>query len=75
MATLVNMHDAKSNLSRLVKRAASGEDILIANRGKPIAKLTRITERRKTIPWDIYKGKIEMTDDFDAPLDELKDYM
>jgi len=27
------------------------------------------------LPWDIFKGKIEMTDDFDAPLDEFKDYV
>ena len=75
MATVVNMHEAKSSLSRLFKRAASGEDILIANRGEPIARLTRITERRKKLPWDIFKGKVEMSDDFDAPLDEFKENM
>ena len=75
MATVVNRQDAKSSLSRLVKRAAEGEEILIAIRGKAMAKLTRIPERRKKIPWNIYKGKIEMTDDFNAPLDEFKDYM
>ena len=69
------MHDAKSSLSRLVKRAASGEEILIATRGKPIAMLTRIPERRRKLPWDIFKGKIEMAGDFDAPLDEFKDYL
>ena len=42
MATVVNMHDAKNSLSRLVKRAASGEEIFIANRGKLMARLTRI---------------------------------
>ena len=75
MATVVNMHDAKSSLSRLVKRAASGEEILIANHGKPVAMLSRIPDRRKKVPWDIFKGRIEMADDFDAPLDELKDYV
>ena len=74
------MHDAKSNLSRLVKRAASGEVILIANRGKPMAMLTRIPQRRnpqrrKKIPWNIFKGKIEMSEDFNAPLEEFKDYL
>jgi len=75
VATVVNMHDAKSSLSRLVKRAASGEEILIATRGKPIAMLTRIPERRRKLPWDIFKGKIEMAGDFDAPLDEFKGYL
>lgn len=74
MATVVNMHDAKSSLSRLVKRAASGEEILIANHGKPVAMLTRIPNRGQKVPWDIFKGKIEMAADFDAPLDEFRDY-
>ena len=74
MATLVNMHDAKSNLSRLVKRAASGERIVIANNGKPVALLTRIPAPRQAIPWDIFKGQIEMAADFDAPLPEFRDY-
>ena len=75
MATVVNMHDAKSSLSRLVKRAAAGEEILIANHGKPIAMLTRIPPERREIPWGIFKGKMEMADDFDAPLEEFKDFL
>jgi prevent-host-death family protein len=75
MPTLVNMHDAKSSLSRLVKRAAAGEEILIANHGKPVAMLTRIPAARTKIPWDVFKGKIKMADDFDAPLEDLKDYV
>ena len=75
MATVVNMHDAKSSLSRLVKRAAAGEEILIANRGKPMARLTRIPERRRKLPWNIFKGKIEMSEDFNAPMDVFKDYV
>jgi prevent-host-death family protein len=74
MATIVNMHDAKSSLSRLVKRAAAGEEILIANHGKPVAMLTRIPPDRTKIPWDIYKGTV-IADDFDAPLEEFKDYL
>ena len=73
MATLVNMHEAKTNLSRLVKRAAGGERILIATHGKPVAMLSRIPRQGKGLPWDLYKGEMEMSDDFDAPLDELED--
>ena len=69
------MHDAKSSLSRLVKRAAAGEEILIANHGKPVAMLTRIPSDRSKIPWGIFKGKMEMADDFDAPLEEFKDFL
>ena len=74
MATVVNMHEAKSSLSRLVKRAAAGEEILIANHGKPVAKLTRIPPSRK-MPFDLYKGRMEMAADFDAPLEEFEEYM
>ena len=75
MATIVNMHAAKTSLSRLVRRAAAGEQILIANHGKPVAMLSRIPSGHKKLPWDIFKGKIRMTDDFDVPLAELKDYV
>ena len=74
MATVVNMHDAKSSLSRLVKRAAAGEEILIANHGKPVAMLSRIPTGRKKIPWDMFKGEIEMSDDFDAPVEGFEEY-
>jgi prevent-host-death family protein len=75
MASVVDMHDAKSSLSRLVKRTVAGEEILIANHGKPLAMLTRIPNRGKKVPWDIFKGKIEMATDFDAPLEEFQDYL
>ena len=74
MATVVNMQEAKSSLSRLVKRAAAGEEIVIANHGKPVARLTRVPEPpKKKIPWGKFKGTI--ADDFDAPLEVLKDYL
>jgi antitoxin (DNA-binding transcriptional repressor) of toxin-antitoxin stability system len=75
MATVVNMHKAKSNLSKLAKRASAGEEIVIASRGKPVAMLTRLPRKRKDLPWGVLKGKIRMTRDFDAPLDVLKDYV
>ena len=67
--------DAKSNLLRLVEHAAGGEEILTANHGKPVAMLTRIPAARTKIPWDVFKGEIEMADDFDAPLQDFKDYL
>jgi len=48
MATVVNMRDANSSLSRLVKRAAAGEEILIAKNGTPIARLTKLSNRKAT---------------------------
>lgn len=75
MPTVVNMHEAKSSLSRLVKRASAGEEIVIASRGKPVAMLTRLPRKRKDLPWGVIKGKIRMKRDFDAPLDVLKDFL
>lgn len=75
MPVVVNIHEAKSSLSRLVRRAASGEEIILANHGKPVAMLSRIPSGGEKIPWDVYKGKMEMSPDFDAPLAELNDYL
>ena len=75
MATPVNMHEAKSNLSQLVKRAESGEDVIIARNGVPVVRLTRIKPAKSKLPWGILKDKLWMSDDFDAPLDVFKEYM
>ena len=58
-----------------MKRAAAGEDILIARDGKPIALLTRIPARKRSNPIGALKGKLYIADDFDAPLEEFKGYM
>ena len=75
MATVVNMHDAKSSLSRLTKRAAAGEDILIARNGKPIAMLTRVPRRPVPKLLGAFKGKIRMAEDFDAIPPEFEPYL
>ncbi len=63
-----NVHDAKTNLSRLLERAAQGEEIVIAKSGRPIAKLVRVTaEPRK--PGRL-KGRIHIRPGFDEPLPE-----
>ncbi|MEM9695422.1 MAG: type II toxin-antitoxin system prevent-host-death family antitoxin [Myxococcota bacterium] len=68
MATVVNMHEAKTELSRLVERALSGEEVIIARAGVPVARLMplRRSGKRELGQW---KGRVRMTDDFDAPLD------
>lgn len=69
-ATIYNLYEAKTTLSRLVDRAAAGEEIVIAKHGKPMAKLVafpRATLPRKPGGWE---GKIRIAEDFDAPLPE-----
>jgi len=76
MPNVVNMHDAKSSLSRLAKRAAAGEDIVIARNGsKPVALLTRVPARRRSTPLGAFKGRIHVAEDFDAILPEFEPYL
>ena len=75
MPVAVNMHEAKSTLSRLVELAEAGEEVVIARNGKPVVRLTLIKASKPKLPWGIFKGKMWMTDDFDEPLEEMKDYL
>lgn len=65
----VNIHEAKTHLSRLVKEAAKGKEVVIAIAGKPAARLVPLeaTPGKKRKPGRL-KGKIRIADDFDAPL-------
>jgi prevent-host-death family protein len=75
MATTVNVHEAKTHLSRLLARAAAGEQITIARAGKPIAKLIPVNERPARRVPGRYAGQIVIHDDFDDPLPEFEEYM
>jgi prevent-host-death family protein len=75
MPVAVNMHEAKSSLSRLVKLAEAGEEVVIARNGKPVVRLTRIKPAKRELPWGVFKGKMTIADDFDAPLEDFKDYL
>ena len=61
----VNIHAAKTHLSRLVEDAAGGEEIIIAKSGKPVARLCPLAppKRRRTL--GILNGKIQVPDNFD----------
>ena len=66
--TQVNIHEAKTHLSRLIERAAEGEEIVIARAGKPIARLVGLNhDRSPRVPGSM-RGRIQIDDDFDAPL-------
>ena len=62
------MHEAKTHLSRLAERAASGEEIVIARNGRPLAKLGPLDSSRKQRKFGLWKGKIWVSEDFDDPL-------
>jgi prevent-host-death family protein len=63
----VNVHVAKTQLSKLLVRVAAGEEIIIARAGKPVAKLVPIGDSRHRIPGR-YAGQGYLAEDFDAPL-------
>jgi len=65
---MVNIYDAKTQLSKLVEQAAAGKDVVIARGGKPVARLTRLNTPKRALKFGVLKGKIKMAADFDAPL-------
>lgn len=73
---LVSTHEAKTNLSRLLEDALSGEEVVIARGKKPIARLVPYDGGKPTRRPGYLKGAIEIADDFDAPLpaDVIKDF-
>jgi prevent-host-death family protein len=66
----VNTHEAKTQFSRLLQRVAAGEEITIANRGVPVARLVPVTDVGVKRKLGIFAGQITIPDDFDAPLPE-----
>lgn len=66
----VNIYEAKTQFSKLVERAESGEDVIIARGGRQVARLTAITKDKPSVRFGLLKGKIRMSEDFDAELPE-----
>jgi prevent-host-death family protein len=64
----VNIHEAKTQLSRLLQRVAAGEEVTIARAGTPVARLVAIESKNNTRPLGFDRGRIWIADDFDAPL-------
>jgi len=70
MAITVNIHEAKTHLSRLVEEVAAGAEVIITKAGKPIARLTPISAPVRKKRLGLLKGRIKVPEDFNAPLDE-----
>ncbi len=71
MEKTVNIHEAKTHLSKLLKRVMSGERIVIAKAGKPIAVLSPIGEVPDNRIPGMDAGQLVISPDFDAPLPEF----
>jgi len=64
----INIHAAKTHLSRLVEEAAAGEEIIIAKAGKPVARVVALEKPAFGKAFGALKGRIHASRDFDAPL-------
>ena len=64
----VNIHEAKTHLSRLIEDVSAGEEVVIARNGKPVARLLPVVARSHPRRPGQWRGKIHIGADFDAPL-------
>ncbi|MCK6684937.1 MAG: type II toxin-antitoxin system prevent-host-death family antitoxin [Thermoanaerobaculia bacterium] len=71
---VVNVHEAKAKLSELLEEAVAGGEVVIARRGKPVVRLVVVEEARpRPVPGRM-KGRLEMSRDFDEPLEDFSEY-
>ena len=70
MATQVNIYEAKSKLSKLINQVIAGEEVIVAKSGKPVVRIVPFEKPAQNRKPGSAKGKITISDDFDAPLPE-----
>ena len=73
MTEIVNMHEAKTTLSRLVERARAGEEIIIGKAGEPLVKLVPVKRRTKPRVPGKWRGKVWIAEDFDELTSDILD--
>ena len=72
----VNIHEAKTHLSKLIQEALAGKEVIIARGNQPVVRLDVVPEMRSRRRIGNAKGMIlSMSDDFDEPLDDFREYM
>ena len=72
MNTVINIYEAKTQLSALVDQAVRGDDVIIARNGKPQARLTSLVPAKGKIKYGLLKGKLTVPDNFDAPNPDIE---
>lgn len=73
--TTVGIHEAKTNLSKLLKRVEAGEEIVVARAGQPVAKIVAYTAPKEPRKPGSMKGKIWIGPDFDEIPEEFEEYL
>ena len=69
MATVINIHQAKTHLSRIVDDVAAGREVIIAKAGRKVARLVPIDSKPRPKRFGGLKGRVKVPDGFNAPLD------
>jgi prevent-host-death family protein len=69
-----NMYQAKTKLSQLVNEARSGKQVILMNRGEPVAMVVPIPKSRRPRKLGFLKGKIKLMKGWDEPLEDFADY-
>lgn len=70
--TSVNIQEAKTHLSRYAKRVKAGETIILCERNRPIAEIRPIVEPNNKVHLGLYKGQIQISEDFNEALPEFE---
>jgi prevent-host-death family protein len=70
---VVNIHEAKTHLSRLVERVEAGEEVVIARAGRPVARLVPFKARTQVRTPGLWRGRVHLAPDFDRTEEELLD--
>ena len=71
----VNIHEAKTHLSKLIKKVVNGEEVVIAKGNKPIVKMVLIEGKKPDRKIGSAKDKVTISPDFNLPLEDFKDYI
>lgn len=71
----VNIHQAKTNLSKLIKKAVNGEEVIIAKGNIPLVKMVGLATQHSKRKIGSAKGVITISKTFDEPLDDFKEYL
>jgi prevent-host-death family protein len=76
MTIQVNIHDAKTNLSKLLQRVSDGEEVIIARNNKPVARMVPVQQSSKPRKPGCAEGQVLwMSEDFNETPEDFKDYV
>lgn len=71
----IDINQAQKNFPELIKKTISNGEVIITKGGQPIVKLVPLKKTRKERKFGTAKGLIKISDDFDQPIDDFKEYM